>query len=74
VPSCASKELLTGHLRDSWGFEGYVTSDCGAVSDVANQHNFTKTPDTCAAVPDATPEPARFRAAGMDLDRYRSHL
>ena len=27
-----------------------------------------------AAVPDATPEPARFRAAGMDLDRYRSHL
>ena len=41
VPSCASPELLTTNLRDNWGFNGYVTSDCGAVGNVAKEHNFT---------------------------------
>ena len=58
VPSCASKELLTENLRDKWGFNGYVTSDCGAVSDVANAHHFAPADKTCAVVLDA----------GMDSD------
>ena len=33
VPSCANPWLLNATLRASWRFEGYVTSDCGAVSD-----------------------------------------
>lgn len=31
-PACASEELY-GILRDEWGFDGYIVSDCWAVSD-----------------------------------------
>merc|ERR1712166_903050 len=31
IPSCANKGLLNDLIRDKWGFDGYVTSDCGAV-------------------------------------------
>ena len=45
VPSCASKELLNDNMRSKWGFNGYITSDCGAVGNVANAepsgHGFT---------------------------------
>ena len=40
-PCCANKELLTGILRKEWGFDGYVVSDCGAVSDIWKGHHFT---------------------------------
>lgn len=32
-PCCGSNRLLTQILRDEWGFDGVVVSDCGAVSD-----------------------------------------
>ena len=35
VPACASKFLLQETLRDAWKFQGYVTSDCGAVEDIS---------------------------------------
>ena len=41
VPSCASNELLTQTARKSWGFDGYVTSDCGAVGGVQYNHKYT---------------------------------
>jgi beta-glucosidase len=41
VPACASKYLLQETLRDAWKFEGYVTSDCGAVEDITTGHKFT---------------------------------
>ena len=31
TPACASKMLLEQTLRKDWGFNGYVTSDCGAI-------------------------------------------
>jgi beta-glucosidase len=31
---CASPTLLQKFLREEWGFEGYVVSDCGAVDDI----------------------------------------
>ena len=30
VPSCANKGLLTDLARKQWGFNGYITTDCGA--------------------------------------------
>ena len=39
VPSCANDWLLTTLLRDSWGFDGYVTTDCDAADDVYNAHH-----------------------------------
>ncbi|MEY4761949.1 MAG: hypothetical protein RLZZ200_1805 [Pseudomonadota bacterium] len=37
-PACASKSLLDDHLRKSWGFKGFVVSDCGAIVDVFQGH------------------------------------
>jgi beta-glucosidase len=42
-PACANKMLLKEHLRDAWGFKGFVVSDCGAIVDVNGGHK--KTPD-----------------------------
>ena len=42
LPCSANKMLLTDILRSEWGFNGYVVSDCAAVSDVnrATKHLF----------------------------------
>ena len=37
-PACANKMLLQEHLRQAWGFKGFVVSDCGAIVDVYNGH------------------------------------
>ncbi len=42
-PACTNKMLLKDHLRDAWGFKGFVVSDCGAIVDVNVGHK--KTPD-----------------------------
>jgi beta-glucosidase len=66
VPACASSFLLQQHLRGSWGFHGYVTSDCGAVTDIAEGHRYKSTLAEAAA--------AAVRA-GTDLtcgDEYAS--
>jgi len=47
---CASKFLLKEILRDKWGFEGHVVSDCGAVYDIFNHHKIVKTPEEAAAL------------------------
>jgi beta-glucosidase len=39
-PACANQFLLQDQLRGKWGFKGYVVSDCGAVLDIYNFHNF----------------------------------
>eukprot|EP00466_Bigelowiella_natans_P002901 jgi/Bigna1/35876/e_gw1.11.102.1 len=40
VPSCANNLLLQDILRDTWGFDGYVTSDSGAVADILETHGY----------------------------------
>ncbi|WP_372650309.1 glycoside hydrolase family 3 C-terminal domain-containing protein [Draconibacterium sp.] len=50
VPCCASPYLLTKILRNDWGFEGYVVSDCNAIRDVHDYHNFTDSEEEAAAV------------------------
>eukprot|EP00051_Salpingoeca_urceolata_P028265 m.485929 g.485929 ORF g.485929 m.485929 type:complete len:823 (-) comp24071_c0_seq1:75-2543(-) len=51
VPTCANP-MLTKVLRDTWGFEGYVTSDTGAVADIYGGHHYVSTPEeaACAAI------------------------
>ena len=41
IPGCANANLLQKHLRDAWGFGGYVVSDCGAVDDIYRNHKYT---------------------------------
>ncbi len=40
VPDCANAYLLNTTLRQAWHFHGYVTSDCGAVADIAKGHHY----------------------------------
>ena len=49
VPDCASSFLLTDLLRKQWGFDGYVTSDCGAIYDIWANHKYVETPEAAAA-------------------------
>jgi beta-glucosidase len=60
VPACANENLLGLHLRQGWGFDGYVVSDCDAVGNIyrPDQHHYSATPEAGVA--------AAFRA-GMDL-------
>ena len=40
TPACASKMLLEKTLKLSWQFNGYVVSDCTAITDIAAGHHF----------------------------------
>ncbi|XP_076897907.1 putative beta-D-xylosidase 7 [Bidens hawaiensis] len=59
VPNCADHNLLTKIARKQWGFQGYIASDCDAVSIIYEVQNYTKTPE------DAVSEVLK---AGMDLN------
>ncbi len=43
TPASLNKLLITETLRDSWGFDGYVTSDCGAISGAVNNQGYVNT-------------------------------
>ena len=49
-PACASKFLLVDQLRDKWGFQGYVVSDCDAVRDIFTGHHFRTTQAQASAI------------------------
>ncbi len=68
VPCNANSFLLTDLLRRTWGFDGFVVSDCGAIFDMLNGHHFFKTGAEAAA---------RSILAGCDLNcgvEYRQFL
>src|SRR6266404_2604889 len=50
VPACASADLMTKRLRGEWGFQGYVVSDCGAISDIFRGHKYKATAAEASAV------------------------
>lgn len=49
-PACGSKTLLKDILREEWGFEGHVVSDCWAIKDFHENHHVTKTMEESAAL------------------------
>ncbi len=46
---CASTEL-SGILRDEWGFQGYIVSDCWAIADIWQTHKIVRTEAEAAAL------------------------
>lgn len=50
IPCGANHELLIDILRGEWGFDGFVTSDCGAVDDVFSRHKYVATGAEASAV------------------------
>ena len=58
-PCCGSQRLLQTILRDEWGFEYLVVSDCGAVSDFYESHKSSS---------DATHASAKATIAGNDVE------
>ncbi|AUP80582.1 glycoside hydrolase family 3 C-terminal domain-containing protein [Flavivirga eckloniae] len=49
-PCCGSPYLLQDILREDWGFDGYIVSDCGAIKDFHAFHKVTQTPEESAAL------------------------
>ena len=49
-PCCGSKTLLNDILREEWGFEGHVTSDCWAIKDFHEHHMVTDGPKESVAL------------------------
>ncbi|MBI9057341.1 MAG: glycoside hydrolase family 3 C-terminal domain-containing protein [Labilibaculum sp.] len=49
--SCSGhKRLLTEILRDEWGFDGYVVSDCNAIRDIFLHHKIVDSKEEAAVV------------------------
>ena len=49
-PACGSETLLKKTLRDQWGFQGHVVSDCWAIMDFHMNHKITSTATESAAL------------------------
>ncbi|KAK6131145.1 hypothetical protein DH2020_035113 [Rehmannia glutinosa] len=49
VPNCADYHLLTKTARGAWGFQGYITSDCDAVSLIYEKQKYAKTHEDAVA-------------------------
>ena len=58
-PCCGSQRLLQQILRDEWGFQYLVVSDCGAVSDFYTSHKSST---------DAAHASAKATLAGTDVE------
>ena len=59
VPCTANKWLLTDLLRNEWGFNGYVVSDCGAPGLLYSDHHYTANREEAAQ---------KSLQAGLDLE------
>ncbi|EGZ24680.1 family 3 glycoside hydrolase [Phytophthora sojae] len=64
IPMCANKELVETLLRGTLGFDGYVTSDSGAVEAISDMHHYA----------DSQCEAARLAIlAGTDINSGKSY-
>ncbi len=66
----ANRNILTGLLRQNWGFDGFVTGDCGAVADLngeAFKRALFPNAEKLSDVPQAATVAAAIKA-GNELD------
>jgi hypothetical protein len=50
VPMSASKFLVDTTARKTYGLDGYVTGDCGAIDDIIRGHHYAKTNEEATAM------------------------
>ena len=50
IPCCCNSHLLNDILREKWGFDGHVVSDCGAIKDIKKHHRYTDSHEESAAI------------------------
>lgn len=74
VPCHANRELLTDILRNRWGFNGYVVSDCGAVSHLLDRHKYVSTPAEAAAAALKAGVDLECGSCGTVLQVYKNYL
>ncbi len=66
VPTSASVYLLDNLLRQTFGFTGYITSDCDSIADISVSHLWT--PPGWTRSVDETSRMAFAMSAGVDLN------
>ena len=49
IPCTINKKLLCEILRNEWGFNGYVVTDCGAIGFVVSEHKYLSSEELAAA-------------------------
>ncbi|WP_152392046.1 glycoside hydrolase family 3 N-terminal domain-containing protein [Paenibacillus guangzhouensis] len=50
VPCTSNQELLTHVLREQWGFEGFVITDCGAINMLHHGHQVAESEEDAACL------------------------
>lgn len=53
APACANEYLMQDILREHWGWENgehYISTDCGAIADIWESHNYVETEGEAGAV------------------------
>ena len=67
VPCTYSRPLLKGVLRDEWGFEGHITSDCGSITNSKGRFNACECTNILAGAAAASIKP------GIDINCGRTN-
>ncbi len=50
IPACANTDLLQKALRGEWGFQGFIVSDCAAITDIFRGHKYKANAAEASAV------------------------
>ncbi|MBP5611791.1 MAG: glycoside hydrolase family 3 C-terminal domain-containing protein, partial [Bacteroidales bacterium] len=66
-PCCSSDRLLTNILREKWGYDGIILTDCDAINNFFNPNQHGTHPDAATASVDAV-------LSGTDLECGKSFM